>query len=486
MTPTTAATVPGSLASHPDAIDLDTDSASTLLAALRDRQVSSRELLEAYLHRIAVRNPALNAVVTLDVDRARAAADAADVATARGHATGALHGLPMTIKDSLETAGMRTTAGAPDLAAYVPASDADAVARLRREGAIIFGKTNLPVYAMDWQSTNPVFGTTNNPWDLDRTPGGSSGGAAAAVAAGLTGLELGSDIRGSLRQPAHNSGVFTLKPSFGIVPTRGHIPGPPGTLSTPDMAVLGPIARSADDLDLALDVLAGPDPAAATAWRLRLPPARGRSLGDYRIGVWLDDPTCPVDANVLAVLLHAVDQLRTAGARLDDQARPLRLDEASDVFERLFAAAVSPGAADWNHVNEHRHQLRARWATFFENYDALLTPVAPVAAIHHDHTPDVASRTITVNGAARPYTDLSTWTGLAGGSYLPAAVAPVGLTTNGLPIGIQVIAPYLEDRTAVDLARHLEHVLGGFQAPPDDPPAVDPVGGAPSLSSVVR
>ena len=463
---TAATTAATTTTTHPDDLDLDTVSASTLVAALRDRQVSSRELLDAYLHRIEVRNPALNAVVTLDVDRARAAADAADRATARGHATGALHGLPMTIKDSLETAGMRTTAGSPDLAAYVPASDADAVARLRREGAIIFGKTNLPVYAMDWQSTNPVFGTTNNPWDLNRTPGGSSGGAAAAVAAGLTGLEVGSDIRGSLRQPAHNTGVFTLKPSFGIVPTRGHIPGPPGTLSTPDMAVLGPVARSADDLDLALDVLAGPDPAAATAWRLRLPPARGRSLGDYRIAVWLDDPTCPVDADVLDVLVHAVDQLRTAGARLDDQARPLRLDEASDVFERLFAAAVSPGAADWNHVNEHRHQLRARWATFFEDYDALLTPVAPVAAIHHDHSPDVASRTITVNGAPRPYTDLSTWTGLAGGSYLPAAVAPAGLTPDGLPVGIQVIAPYLEDRTAVDIARHLQHVLGGFQAPP--------------------
>jgi amidase len=449
-----------------DDLDLTTASASTLVAALRDRRVSSRELLDAYLLRIETHNPALNAVVTLDVERARAAAAEADRRTARGDATGALHGLPMTVKDSLETAGLRTTAGSPDLAGYVPAVDADAVARLRREGAVIFGKTNLPVFAMDWQSSNPVFGTTNNPWDVTRTPGGSSGGAAAAVAAGLTGLELGSDIRGSLRQPAHNTGVFTLKPSFGIVPTRGHIPGPPGSLSTPDMAVLGPIARSADDLDLALDVIAGPDAPSATAWRLRLPAPRGESLSDYRIGVWLDDPGCPVDAAVLDVLERTVDRLRDAGATVDDQARPVDLGEASEVFERLFAAAVSPGAADWNHVHEHRQQLRARWAVFFERFDVLLTPVAPVAAIRHDHSGDVGSRTITVNGRSRPYTDQSTWTGLAGASYLPAAVTPAGHTSAGLPVGIQVVAPFLEDRTAVDIARHLERVLGGFQAPP--------------------
>jgi amidase len=449
-----------------DELDLATASASTLVAALHERRVSSRELLDAYLRRIETHNRDLNAVVTLDVDRAREAAGEADRLTTRGLGTGVLHGLPMTVKDSLETARMRTTAGAPDLAEYVPAADAEAVARLRREGAVIFGKTNLPVFAMDWQTFNPVFGTTNNPWDLTRTPGGSSGGAAAAVAAGLTGLELGSDIRGSLRQPAHNTGVFTLKPSFGIVPTRGHIPGPPGSLSTPDMAVLGPLGRSANDLDLALDVLAGPDAAAATAWRLRLPAARRKSLSDYRIGVWLDDPACPVDAAVLDVIGRAVDQLRASGATVDDQARPVDLAEASEVFERLFAAAVSPGAADWNHVHEHRQQLRARWAAFFERFDVLLTPVAPVAAIRHDHSGDVGSRTITVNGSPRPYTDQSTWTGLAGASYLPAAVAPAGHTSAGLPVGIQIVAPFLEDRTAVDMARHLERVLGGFQAPP--------------------
>ena len=446
--------------------DLSTAPASDLLQALQTRQLSSRELLESYLSRIERYNPSLNAVVSVDAEGARAAAAAADEATARGHDVGALHGLPITIKDSFETAGMQTTAGAPDLVGYTPTRDADAVARLRAAGAVIIGKTNLPTFAMDWQTYNPVFGTTNNPWDLSRTPGGSSGGAAAAIAAGLSALELGSDIRGSLRQPAHNTGVFSLKPSYGIVPVRGHIPGPPGTLSTPDLAVVGPIARSADDLDLALDVLAGPDQAMATAWRLRLPDARGRSLSDYRIAVWLDDAAAPVDSTVLSVLASTVDSLRAAGAQLDESARPVSLDESNEVFEKLFLAAVSPGAYDWNHTNEHRQQLRAQWAQFFQSYDAVLTPVSPVPAIQHDHNGDVMTRTITVNGAARPYTDQSIWTGLAGGVYLPAAVAPVGLTAAGLPVGMQVIAPYLEDRTAIDVSRHLSQVTGGYVAPP--------------------
>jgi amidase len=449
----------------PTTVEITTAPASELVRALRDREISSRELLEQYAERVEGINPALNAVVTTDLERARAEAAAADEATARGQEVGPLHGLPITIKDSFETAGMRTTSGFPDLAGYVPARDADAVARLRAAGAVIFGKTNLPTMAMDWQTTNPVFGTTNNPWDLTRTPGGSSGGAAAAIAAGLSGLELGSDIRGSLRQPAHNTGVFTLKPSYGIVPVRGHIPGPPGTLSTPDLAVAGPLARSADDLDLALDVLAGPDAMQSTGWQLRLPAARGHSLRDYRIAVWLDDPAAPVDSSVLDVLVIAVDSIRNAGGHVNDEARPVDLAESSQVFEKLFLAAVSPGAADWNMTNEHRQALRAKWQEFFTSFDVMLTPVSPVAAIEHDHTGDPDSRTITVNGAQRPYTDQSTWTGLAGGVYLPAAVVPVGHTTSGLPVGMQVIAPFLEDRTAIDMARHLEHLLGGYRQP---------------------
>ena len=446
--------------------DMTSAPASALVRALRAREISSRELLDAYLDRIEQVNPAINAVVTIDAEAARAAATAADEQIARGQELGALHGLPMTVKDALETAGMRTTSGFPDLAEYVPARDADAVARLRGQGAVIFGKTNLPTFAMDWQTYNPIFGTTNNPWDLTRTPGGSSGGPAAAVAAGMTALDMGSDLSGSLRQPAHTTGVFTLKPSFGVVPGRGHIPGPPGTLSNTDMAVLGPIGRTADDLDLALDVLAGPDEWSATAWQLRLPPARGRSLSEYRVGVWLDDSTCPVDSEVLGVLEAAVTQLASAGARIDIAARPVDLADSNALFVNLLMAAVSPGTPDWNQTNERRQQLRARWQAFFRSFDVLLTPVSPVAAIAHDHTGDVFSRTITVNGSARPYVEQGVWTGLARVAYLPAAVAPFGRTTGGLPVGVQVIAPYLEDRTAIDVARHIERHLGGFVAPP--------------------
>jgi amidase len=448
------------------ALDLATAGATELLSALRRREISSRELLEAYLDRVERLNPDLNAVITLDVEVARAAAARADDATARGHDVGALHGLPITIKDSLETAGLRTTAGAPELAKHVPTRDADAVARLREQGAIIFGKTNLPVYAMDWQTANPVFGITRNPWDRDRTPGGSSGGAAVAVAAGLTGLDIGSDIRGSLRQPAHNTGVFTLKPSFGIVAGRGHIPGPPGMLTSPDMGVIGPMTRSADDLDLALDVLAGPSTATSKAWRLRLPAARGATLGDYRIACWLDDPHCPVDSPVLDALTQAVGMLKGGGARIDSRIGPVGLAESDALFERLFAAAISGGAADWNLLHEQRARLQEQWATFFTEYDALLIPAAPVAALPHLPPGDLETRTFEVNGQPRPYTDLGVWAGLAGVAYLPAAVAPVGFTGAGLPVGVQIVAPYLEDRTAIDVARHVESVLGGFRPPP--------------------
>ncbi|MQA15313.1 MAG: amidase [Pseudonocardiaceae bacterium] len=470
--------------------------ATDLAGALRRREIASRELLNHYLGRIERDNPALNAVVTLDEERARRQAWAADEAAARGELWGPLHGLPMTVKDSIETAGLRTTAGATELADHVPERDADAVARLRSAGAVIFGKTNLPTYAMDVQSYNPVFGTTNNPWDTARTPGGSSGGAAAALAAGLTGFELGSDIGGSIRNPAHFCGVFGLKPSYGIVPARGHIPGPPSTLTTADISVIGPMGRSADDLDLGLDVLAGPDPIASVAWRLDLPPPRADSLARYRLAAWLDDPYCPTDSDVLEVLAAAVDALRGNGAAVDERARPVELPAADRLFRQLLqgavcngyprrvfdrlrdeAAAASPDddsprlrtarditqrKRDWNSAHERRLQLASRWATFFRDHDVLLCPVTPTAAIPHDHAPDLDARTISVNGQHRPYWDQLTWAGLTGMAYLPAAVVPVGRTRQGLPVGLQVVAAHLEDRTAVDVARRIATVVGGF------------------------
>ncbi len=477
--------------------DLGFMSAAELAAALRRREIGSRELLDHYLGRVEQHNPALNAIVTLDEERARAQASAADEAAARGQLWGPLHGLPITVKDSIETAGLRTTAGATELADHVPEHDAEAVARLRSAGAVIFGKTNLSTYAMDVQSYNPVFGTTNNPWDTARTPGGSSGGAAAALAAGLTGFELGSDIGGSIRNPAHYCGVFGLKPSYGIVPTRGHIPGPPGTLTAADISVLGPMGRSADDLDLGLDVLAGPDPAAAVAWRLELPPPRAGSLGGYRLAAWLDDPYCPTGGDVLDVLTAAVEAVRGTGAAVDERARPVELPAADRLFRQLLQGAMCNGyprrvfdrlrdeadaadpeddsprirtarditqrKRDWNSAHERRLKLAARWASFFRDHDVLLCPVTPTAAIPHDHSSDLDARTISINGQSRPYWDQLVWAGLSGMSYLPAAVVPVGRTRQGLPVGLQVVAAALEDRTAIDVARRIATVVGGFQ-----------------------
>ncbi|MGB5375926.1 MAG: amidase family protein, partial [Polyangiales bacterium] len=278
--------------------ELSYRSALECLAALRNRDVSSLELVDACIARIEALNPELNAVVATDYDRARETARAADAARANGDALGVLHGLPMTIKDSLETAGLVTTSGAHELRHHLPEEDAVAVHRVVDAGAIVLGKTNLPIYAGDWQSYNAVYGRTNNPWDVTRTVGGSSGGAAASVAAGFVPLEIGSDIAGSIRTPAHYCGVYGHKPSHGVVPGRGHIPGPPGTKSEPDLAVVGPLARTAGDLQLALDVIAGPDTLMRDGWSLNLPASRAGRLSEFRVGYWLDDPLCPIDASV--------------------------------------------------------------------------------------------------------------------------------------------------------------------------------------------
>jgi len=474
-------------------------SATELSASIRRREVSSRELLELYLARIEKHNPALNAVVTLDAERARSRAAEADAALARGESWGPLHGLPITVKDSFETAGVRTTSGSPTLSHHVPTADAESVKRLRGAGAVIFGKTNLPVFAGDLQSYNSVFGTTNNPWDATRTPGGSSGGAAAALAAGLTALELGSDIGGSIRTPCHWTGVFGHKPTFGIVPLRGHIPGPPGMLSDMDLGVAGPMARSAEDLDLALDILAGPTDERAIAWRFALPRPRHGELRSYRVAAWLDDPDFPVATQVGDSLHATVAALRGAGVRVDESARPF--EKLRDVFpiyqgllwgamisgypDQIFNAMVSHAEAnpgdesafgtmarggtqrfrDWTRANEARMRLRARFAAFFRDFDVLLMPVNPVPAIPHDHSEPMFARSVQVNGVARNYLDMLAWISPATLCFNPASVAPIGRTRSGLPVGMQIVGPYLEDRSTIDFARWLGELHGGFTPP---------------------
>lgn len=479
-------------------IDLAHRSAGELAAAIAAKEVSSVELLDHYLDRGERFDPQVNAIVVRDVEGARAAARAADHALLSGELLGPLHGVPVTIKDSLEVAGMRTTGGSTRWGHHVSRTDAEAVARLRAAGAIVFGKSNLPADARDWQTYNDIYGTTNNPWDLTRGPGGSSGGSAAALAAGLTGLELGGDSAGSIRVPSHFCGVYGLRTSYGIVPRLGSVSGhAPGTLAEFDMAVLGPLGRHADDLDLGLDVLAGVPRDLAPAWRLELPPSRASRLREFRVAAWLDDPFCPVDSEVVAVLRAALDAVHDEGATVIECEGPVGLAETMDLyhplllaqggliepdesFVRLVERAATEGAGggvasdltvsfrDWHALDERRQHSRHRWAEFFRDVDVLVCPTAPTEAFPHDQRidPGRSIRTLQVNGADRPYGDLLTWVAPSSLNYLPAAVAPIGLTRGGLPVGIQVIAPYLHDRTAVRFVQGLAEVIGGFRPPP--------------------
>jgi amidase len=325
---------------------------------------------------------------------------------------------------------------------------------------VIFGKTNTPSYTADLQTYNPLFGTTNNPWDTARSCGGSSGGSAAALAAGLTALELGSDIAGSIRVPSNWCGTCGHKPSWGVVPQRGHLPSAPGALADRDLNVIGPMARDVDDLEMALDILAGPAADQAKGWRLALPPARAKALSDLRLTVWLDDPTYPVDDEVRTVLESAVADLRKAGARIVDAAPPVTLPDLVTLHFGLLDPLMDPSSAvmhrNWLSANEKREQLRARMAEFFREVDALLMPVTVVAAIAHDHSDPLAGRQIRTARGTRPYLDLFGWVGLASVAYLPATVVPVGRTSEGLPVGIQIVGPYLEDRTTLAVARCME------------------------------
>ena len=384
--------------------------AGRLAEAIRAKQLSSRELLELYLDRVERLNPAVNAVVTLDAERARAAADSADQAGARGDWRGPLHGLPVTVKDAIEVGGVRSTGGAVELAEHVPAVDAPAVARLRAAGAVVYGKTNVPRWSGDLQTFNEMFGTTNNPWALDRVPGGSSGGPAVAVACGFTAFELGTDIGGSVRVPSHCCGIFGLKPSYGVVPQRGYLDHVGGGTTDADINVFGPLARSAQDLALLLGVLAGPEPERALAWRLGLPPPRREGAGGQRVGVWLEDPSCTVDREELALLRRGADRLADAGAKVEDAHPPVELTEQRDLFFRLITGAISPSMPDdvaeatggshreWLRAEEERARLRRTWAEWFETYDTLLCPVMPTPAFPHDQDGDFFSRTVTING----------------------------------------------------------------------------------------
>jgi amidase len=371
------------------------------------------------------------------------------------------------------------------------------VARLRAAGATLFGKSNVPLFLGDFQSYNDIYGTTNNPWDHGRTPGGSSGGSAAALAAGLTALEMGSDIGGSIRNPAHYCGVFGHKPTYRLVPSRGHSPA--SVLTEYDIAVVGPMGRSAADLDLALDIVAGAD-RVDTGLRYDLPRLDGRTLRDLKVAVWPNDDVSPVSRDCEGAVVKVADALRRAGASVNFDARPaFTSKETHDIYMALLSSALATGLAEpmyealkaqagstsrddqgedarrvraqtmdhrsWAALNNMREQLRWAWRDFFDKYDVLLAPIASTAAFPHDHRP-IPQRTIDVDGSPRQYFEQLFWAGLPGVSFLPATAIPTGNNAAGLPIGIQIIGPAYGDRITIGVARLLEAEGFAFTPPP--------------------
>ncbi|MBX3483690.1 amidase family protein [Phenylobacterium sp.] len=474
---------------------LDRD-ATDQLQALAARRVSAVELLKAALARHAETHKTLNAVVAADPERALERARAIDDARLKGEAPGALAGLPMTIKDTFDVSGMAASSGLAELRRRMT-EDATAVRHARDAGAVIWGKTNVPVMAADWQSANPLYGATNNPWDPARTPGGSSGGAAAALAARVTALEIGSDIGGSLRVPASFCGVFSHKPTWGMVGQRGHVPPHPGSYAERDLNVVGPLARSARDLRMLLSILeAGP-------LAPKAPPA---DLAETRIGLWLDEARCPLDPEVRAVLEAFAQQLRDAGAEVEPIRSPVDMTALLGAYQTLLGAVLGEdlppklirrmerarslaglfGGGDgddpfsplhlaraytarhreWLAADAVRARLRHEIGDAFERHHVILAPIAPVAAFPHETRP-FQKRSLTLSdGQAIPYNSMLTWIGLATALHLPATAVPAGRTPGGLPVGAQIIGPLGGDSRTLAVAQAIDENVRGFEPPP--------------------
>ena len=462
--------------------------------------LSAVELLDYFLARVARFNPELNAIIELQEDEARAQAIACDKAQASQSAQSLppFHGVPMTIKESFDVRGMHTTRGNPAFKDHIASTDALAVSRLRKAGANIFGKTNVPLDLADFQSYNAIYGTTNNPWDTERTPGGSSGGSAVAMAAGLSGIENGSDIGGSIRNPAHYCGVFGHKPTWGLLPPRGH--AAPGVLAQSDLAVIGPIARSAADLEALLLAEAGPDEIMASGYRLDLSQPNFTDLKRLRVAAMVNSPLAPVSQVCESRVEGVLDIVRHAGGQVNYDARPdFDLGEGHEVYQNLLwavmasrsddatyaqlaaeVAALAPDDRsaraqnlrarfatyrDYSTANEVRTHQRWAWHRFFQEYDVMVTPIMATPAFQHDHQP-FGQRTVDVDGAARPYFEQLFWAGLAINSYLPATIVPTGTLGGGLPIGVQIIGPEFGDLKVLRVAKLLELEGLAFVPPP--------------------
>jgi amidase len=471
-------------------------SATELCDLVRRHEVAALELVDLYIERIERHDGELNAVVVRDFERARSKARALDVERGRGDARPLL-GLPITVKESFNIEGLKTTWGSPKFADNFSTYTAEAIARLERAGAIVLGKTNVPLFLQDFQCYNEIYGTTRNPYDWSRTPGGSSGGSAAAIAAGLTGADFGSDMAGSLRVPASFCGIYAHKPSFGIVPTRGHSLA--SNLVPPDLSVVGPLGRSAHDLELLLTAVAGPAAAEAAAWQLKLPPPAFSSLEGLRIAILLDVDICPVDPAVRKAVLDLGRWLSARGATVSTVGLPFdpyeqealfagllkgalcgRMDEATYSMKLKEATGLSasdsgPAATAirdftqshwlWASRNEARYRLREGWRRFFEDYDLLLMPGTPTPAFPIDESEPQESRRMAIDGKILAYATQGFWQGLATVSYLPATIAPIAMNQGGLPLSIQVVGPYMQDMTTIAFAKEIEINYFPFRPP---------------------
>lgn len=474
--------------------DLVYRSAGELIADLEARRVGARELLDAQVSRHEAVHPDINAVVALDLDRAREQARAIDDARARGAAVGPLAGLPMTVKDAFDVEGMPAVCGNPGFAGRPKdCADAEVVASVRRAGALVWGKTNVPLMLGDLQTFNDVYGTTNNPYDPARTPGGSSGGAAAALAAGITPLEIGSDIGGSLRHPANFCGVHALKTTWNALPLRGYVPPPPGKYVVQDLEVAGPMARSAGDLRLLYNVLRGDRPS---------PP---REVGGARVALWLDEPEFALSREARSAVESAADGLREQGVIVEPASLPVAGGRLLDIYlallfpivaaefpDRVYAAmadaraeceaAVAAGASRYGpeamvvhstasyrtvaRAMVARQALKDALAGWFEEWDAILAPISPVSAFTHRHNGVPSRRVIEIDGVSEPYQHLFDWVALATASHTPAVAVPVTRTAAGLPLGAQLIGKWHDEDRLLDLADALDAQTGGFQVPP--------------------
>ena len=474
-------------------------SASGMASLIREKRISPSELLTMHFAKVDRINPVVNAVIWQDREGAEKLARQLDDEAARGQFRGPLHGVPITVKESFDLEGSPSTWGNPAWKENFPQRDSEVVERYRSCGAIVYGKTNVPLNLYEWQSFNEIYGTTNNPWDISRGPGGSSGGSAAALATGMAALEAGSDIGSSIRNPAHYCGVFGLKPTWGVVPMQGHLP--PGWHADIDIAVTGPMARHAVDLELSFDILAGADHFTRPAWSVDCPgETRGR-LKDVRIAVKLGDSESPVDQYYRDVLREFAGKLAHAGARVDLDAAPaVDSREHFDNYLTLLGAAMAFGYkpedaerermevesagnpvalrilgprlngrtmphAEWQHADNSRRFNRLKFDAFFRDWDILIAPVCASAAFPHDQTGKRHQRKIMVNG--KPQTEMLQlfWSGYSGVVGLPSAVGPAG-SVNGLPVGYQAIAGHGRDRTALAFARAVEREIGGYCPPP--------------------